>query len=257
MRILSCNIRYFGAPDGADRWEHRKECCINTIRSCDPDLIGCQEVWAEQVVDMQEAFPKYAWYGIVDEVDGKNPVDAIFYRRDKYDLISSGGYWLSETPHITGSSSWDSTCIRLANWVRLRDRLTGKTFRCINTHLDHISQPARENQARLILEDAAAYAVDFPQILTGDMNSDGKNKAMQSIIAADWVDTYAAVHGAEAPAPTFHGFQGPAYQGELGRIDWIFVRGGCAVTTAAVIEDHCDGRYPSDHHFVMADIDLT
>lgn len=256
MRILSCNIRYFGAPDGADRWEHRKDCCIGTMRSYEPDLIGCQEVWAEQAADLEAALPEFDRYGMVDEPGGLNPVDSIFYRRDRYELISAGGYWLSETPHITGSSSWDSACIRLANWVRLRDRTSGIEFRFVNTHLDHISQPARENQARVILEDAAAYPADYPQILTGDMNSDDDNKAMQSIMAAGWTDTFKAVHPSEAPPVTFHGFEGPDYQGELARIDWIFVRGGCSVKDAAVIEDHCDGRYPSDHHFVRADVEL-
>lgn len=34
--------------------------------------------------------------------------------------------------------------MRLVNWVRLRDRETGADFRFINTHLDHVSQTARE-----------------------------------------------------------------------------------------------------------------
>lgn len=252
MKILSCNIRCFGAEDGENDWIHRRDFCADVIKSQSPDIICFQEMWAEQFGDLSSSLTGFDWYGMVDEPVGRRPTNAIFYRSRDYRRISAGGYWLSETPHVAGSRSWDSKCVRLANWIRLEHRETGTEFRVVNTHLDHISQTAREEQARLIVEDAEAYPDTYAQILTGDMNCDVTNPAIASFKAGGWRDSYGAVHGTEDPGHTFHGFQGPNYQSPIGKMDWIFIRGRLEVSGAAVIPESRDGRFPSDHYFVSA-----
>ena len=256
MNILTCNIRYFGAKDGDNGWTHRKELCARVIRSQSPDVICFQEMWAEQFTDLAAAFGDFETFGMVDEPTGRHPMNAIFYRGDAFRRISAGGYWLSQTPHLPGSRSWGSACVRLANWVRLQDRATGIELRVVNTHLDHVSQLARENQARLIVEDSAAYPVDYPQLLTGDMNADYANASIEVFRRGGWSDTYAAVHGTEDPGHSFHGFLGPAFVSDIGKMDWIFARGAVAVTAAEVITDSENGRYPSDHFFVAATVNI-
>jgi endonuclease/exonuclease/phosphatase family metal-dependent hydrolase len=256
MNILTCNIRYFGAKDGDNGWLFRKELCAEVIRSRQPDVIGFQEMWAEQFADLAAALPEFDTFAMADEPTGRRPMNAIFFRRDALRRISAGGYWLSETPHMPGSSSWASACVRLANWVRLEDRATGAEFRVVNTHLDHVSQLAREHQARLIVEDAAAYGDDYPQLLTGDMNCDLTNPAIAAFRAGGWTDTYAAIHGTEDPGHTFHAFQGPSFVSHVGKMDWIFCRGNVNVAAAEVIADSRDGRFPSDHYFVSATVTI-
>jgi endonuclease/exonuclease/phosphatase family metal-dependent hydrolase len=255
--LLSCNIRYAGAEDGQNSWPHRKDLCLQVLQAPQPDIVCFQELWYEQCAEVQAAFPGYAWYGLVDEPAGRNPTNAIFYQREKFQFISAGGYWLSKTPHVPGSLSWQSACTRLANWVRLVQLDSGKEFRVINTHLDHISQIAREHQAQLINEDAAAYPVDYPQVLAGDMNSDPLNPAVGVLDQGGWRDTYEAVHGMRDPGFTFHEFLGANYHStDLGKIDWIFTRGKTRATGAEIIRECPGGRCPSDHYFVMAEIEL-
>lgn len=254
MKILTCNLRGYGKGDGDNAWIHRKELCIDVIRSERPDVISFQEM--EQIADMTLAFTDYETYGMVDEPCGTRPMNIIFYRRDAFTRISAGGYWLSETPHIAGSKSWDSACVRLANWIRLEHHATGSEFRVVNTHLDHVGQVAREQQAKLIVEDASAYPENYAQILTGDMNCDFRNKAIDIFKAGGWSDTYGAVHGSENPGHTFHGFLGPEYHSNMGKMDWIFVRGKITVVDAAVITDSRNGRFPSDHYFVSANLNV-
>jgi len=256
MKTLTCNIRYFGAADGDNRWEKRRDLCARVITSRSPDIICLQEAWREQLVDLEKALPEFAWFGIVDEPLGANPVNAIFYRRERFRLLSQGGYWLSETPHVTGSSSWNSACVRLANWLRLQERDTGLELRVLNTHLDHVSQPAREGQARVLVEDAAAFPDDYPQVLTGDLNCGAGNTAIARLEQGGWRDTWAAAHGEADPGLTFHAFEGSADKGNHGKIDWIFTRGRVRVSGAEIIDDSEDGRYPSDHYFLGTDLTL-
>jgi len=255
MKIMTCNIRLSAADDGENSWAHRKEFCGQVIKAQAPDIICFQEMWTDQSAHMSSVLAEHEAYGMADELQGHNPVNSVFLRTDRFALISASGYWLSETPHIAGSRSWDSSCIRLANWVRLEEKSTGREFRVINTHLDHISQPARENQARTINADASAYPEDYPQILTGDMNCDCTNPAIDVFKAGGWRDTYGEVHGTEDPGHTFHTFRGPDFAGECGKMDWIFTRGSFGAKDAEVIRDTQDGRFPSDHYFVTAVID--
>ena len=258
MKIMTCNIRTYGADDGDDHWVHRKNFCAEIIRSRQPDIICFQEMWAEQFTDLKPAFPKFDAYGMIDEPLTRHPMNTVFYRKEQFDALSAGGYWLSETPHVTGSKSWDSANVRLANWVRLVDRASGRELRVMNTHLDHVGQVARENQARIICEDAASYPDDYPQVLTGDLNCDAHNAAIGVLKDAGWTDTYGAVHGTEDPGFTYHGFEGPKFaaSSKCGKMDWVFMRGGLTATGAEIISDDRRGRFPSDHYFVSADVVL-
>ena len=258
MKIMTCNIRCYGGDDGDDHWNHRKDFCADVIRSREPDVIGFQEMWAVQFADLKPLFLEYDSYGVIDEPLGKHPMNTVFYRRDRFDLLSAGCYWLSESPHVTGSKSWDSACVRFANWLRLVDLNSGKEFRIINTHFDHRGQVARENQARIICEDAVSYPDNFPQILTGDLNCDYTNSAIAVLKNAGWKDTYGAVHETEDPGFTFHQFKGPDYasSSKCGKMDWVFGRGEVTAISAEVIDDDKDGRFPSDHYFVSAEVQL-
>ncbi len=257
MIVLTCNIRTSTADDGTNNWKYRNELCGKIIKAQKPDIICFQEMKPDQYNDLRPHFPDFDSYALADEPTGKNPANCIFFRSDSYNLISAAGYWLSETPHVPGSKSWDSNCIRLANWARLKCRDTGAEFRVVNTHLDHISQEARENQSRIIAEDSAAYPDDYPQLLTGDMNCDNTNKAIDTFKDAGWVDTYGKVHGEENPCFTFHGFEGENHDSKCGKMDWIFIRGGFAVSDAAIIKDSREGRFPSDHYFISAEVSLS
>lgn len=257
MKILTCNIRVSHAQDGTNNWAFRKDLCAEIILAQAPDIICFQEMRKDQFDDLSLKLPGYHSYGMADTPTGRSTVNCIFYRADQYTKISAGGFWLSETPHIAGSQSWDSSCIRIANWIRLEDRVTRAEFRVVNTHLDHISQPARENQARLIVEDALAYPENYPQILTGDMNCDFTNAAIENFKAGGWHDTYCAVHGTENPGLTYHAFKGDQFDAlDIGKMDWIFTRGAVQTTDATVIADSAEGRFPSDHYFISASLTI-
>ena len=146
--------------------------------------------------------------------------------------------------------------MRLANWLRLKDRHSGCEFRIVNTHLDHVSQPARVNGARLICEDAAAYDDDYPQFLTGDMNCDVQNEGHPNLFISRLARHLCSPARPEDPGHTYHAFKGPAYEGDIGKMDWVFSRGSAQVDDAQIIDVHSDGRYPSDHYFITADVSL-
>ena len=182
-RIMTCNIRITGLEEDAPYpervWENRRDLCVKTIKKQDPDMFCLQEVIYDSYSWFVDKFGKdYYHFGFVGpEMDpwtggyhfiGKN---VIFFKKSRFEWVSSGCYWLSETPTIAGSMSWETNRARHCNWVRLRDKKTGREFRLVNTHLDHKSDPARREQIKMIVEECDQYREDMPQILCGDFNA--------------------------------------------------------------------------------------
>jgi endonuclease/exonuclease/phosphatase family metal-dependent hydrolase len=263
-RILCANIllasdAHKGTP--AD-WSVRKHICLKVLKDHQPDILCTQEVLRVQAEDMAATFPGHTSYGFVGPYMDQHPEgyhlvtkNVILFSSDRYEMTSAGNYWLSETPLIANSVSWDALRARHVNWVRLRDKRTGREFRVINTHFDHKGKQAREEQAKMIVKEAAQYHEDFPQILAGDLNAIATNKAISVIKDAGWTDTYTAIHGPEDPGRTFHALEGPAYKpGTSGKIDFIFARGKVTPVASEIIRDNVNGSYPSDHYFLSADV---
>lgn len=268
-RVLSCNIRVALESDEERGigWSVRRDACIRIIRAQAPDIICMQEVLKVQNEDMKKAFPGFQSFGFEGpEMDAHEEgyhgiaKNVIMFSRQRYELTSAGCYWLSETPHLGGTMSWGTARARQVNWVRLKEHKTGREIRVLNTHLDHRSQQARERQMAMILEEAAQYPEAFAQLFAGDMNADAENPIIQKVLSANWQDSYAQKHGDADPGHTYHAFLGHRYLDETppervkGKIDFIFSRGKIATVDAGIIRDHENGRYPSDHFFIFAEL---
>lgn len=266
--IITCNIRITGLEaDSAytERiWDNRKDFCLKTILKRKPDIICMQEGIYDSYAYFKEKLQgKYTAFGFEGpEMDpytegyhfiGKNP---IFFNSKRLEMTGAGTYWLSETPLKGGSESWGTKRARHCNWVRLRDKSTGKEFRVLDIHLDHISDSARKEQIKLVLDECSQYAEDFPQIICGDFNSGVKNAPIVYIHSQEgWKEMYEAVHGEGEHGRTAHGFKGDkAKPGR--RIDFIFYRGPIEVLDADYVKDHVGDLYPSDHYFIHADFRL-
>ena len=262
-RVMTCNIRITGLPnDEVDgrRWEDRRDICIDIIRSKNPDIFCLQEVIYDSHAYFKEKFSDYFGFGFEGpEMDpftegyhfiGKN---VIFFSKERYEMVSAGCYWLSETPTIGGSISWNSMRARHCNWMRLKDKQTGKEFRVLNLHLDHKTTEAKRKQTEMVVEDAAQYDSKFPQILCGDFNSGYLSSAIGLLRDAGWKEMYETTHGIQEAGFTGHAFQGVNYSKGSRRIDFIFYRGGVKCAGAEIIRDQVNGIYPSDHFFMMAD----
>jgi len=269
---MTCNIRVALPEDDAKGfgWTGRKDICARIIHQYKPDIIGLQEVLKVQMDDLRKSFPEMQAFGFDGpEMDphptgyygiAKNP---ILFSQKRYELRGGGTFWLSDTPLIGGSKAWETARARHCNWVRLFDKATGKEFRVLNTHLDHIAQGAREKQIQTIIGEAGQYASNFPQILTGDLNSKIDNPVHNLLNVAGWTDTYVAANGNTDPGFTAHEFEGPAHAEALkaknvtgGKIDYILTRGKANTIKSGIIKDQENGKYPSDHYFGYTDLVL-
>jgi endonuclease/exonuclease/phosphatase family metal-dependent hydrolase len=266
LSILTFNIRYNNPADGEDAWPHRKAMAAAVIRDHAADSVGLQEALKGQIAELLAALPGYAIVGVGrDDGKEKGEYSAIMYRTDRLKVLESGTFWLSETPEVPGSKSWATACTRVCTWARFEDRAAaGRTFYHFNTHMDHQSQEARVNGARLIVERIAARPHPDAVIVTGDFNAGEENPAVRTFTAprADapggFIDTFRATHPAERNIGTFHAFEGtPGAKGSTrDKIDFVLVSPGWSTRSAEIVTASVKGRYPSDHFPVAATIAL-
>lgn len=262
IKVLTCNIRVDLEEDAAKGlgWKDRREACLAVIKNQKADLIGFQEVLKGQFLDLKENLKDYFAFGFDGpEMDAfkegyhgiaKNP---ILFSKKRFELLAASAYWLSETPLKAGSLSWGSARARNAVFVRLLDKKTNKEIRLTNLHLDHVSNEAKEGQIKVVLEEAAQYQSDFPQILTGDFNVGMDSKVYRDVIAMGWKDSYVQVKGNETPEGTTHGFKGnDPHRKKSKKIDFIFLNGPLKAIDTNIIKDSFKGVLPSDHYFVSA-----
>lgn len=255
LRVMTFNIRFDNPDDGQDAWPHRRGAVASLIQFYEPDVLGTQEVLLNQYQQLQEDLPDYATYG-VGRNDGKMDGEFIplFYRRDRFRLIDSGSFWLSETPG-SPSVGWDAALPRVASWLRLEDLQTGLPLLAMNVHFDHIGETARLQSAALIREWLLENRQDAePLVLIGDLNATPSSPPLQELTRGDFLINTISVSETPPFGPPGTGTRFDILRADAEPIDHIFAVGRFRVLRHGVITQHNAGRLPSDHYPVLADI---
>jgi len=263
FRVMSFNIRLPHQGDGINYWDLRRPLVASSIRYHEADIIGVQEAFRRQLDEMTTDMPEYAWFGVC-RTDGSvlpNPdgeFSAILYRKDRFERLDGNTFWLSDTPEVAGSKGWDAAFPRIVTWVKFRDLKSGKLFFYFNTHFDHMGEQAREESANLLLQKMNEIAGEEPVILSGDFNSTDTSKPY--LVLTDKESTYSMTDALYVSMSPHHGplgsFSSSFTLPGVGdyRIDFIFIRNNITVLKHAILSDSWDGRLPSDHLPVLAEL---
>lgn len=250
--VSSYNLRYDSKTDSGNMWMQRKIPLIALIRFHDFDIIGTQEALENQLNDITTALPVYTRYGVGRD-DGKTGGEhsAILYKKDRFDLLNKGDFWLSQTPDQP-TLGWDATCCkRLCSWVYLLDKKTKKKFYVFNAHYDHQGKIARVESSKLIIEKIKSIAGKSPVIFTGDLNGGHETECYQIVANSGIVkDTYTQVEYPYANGGSFNDWGRSLNRTDI--IDHIFVTPPFTATKWGILTDSYKGKYPSDHFAVMA-----
>ena len=255
IRICSFNIRTRGDKAPND-WQTRISRILAIFEKYDLDSIGVQELTTQQKNALMAKATNYAAVGVGREPNKLGEHNCVIYRKDRFDCLDAGTFWLSTTPDVVGSHSWKTACRRICTWAKLKDKKTGKEFVHFNTHLDHKSEDARRNGAALIMSRMDDIAKGLPCFLTGDMNCRIATPSIQSFLAKMKNTKDASETPHEGTFQTFHAYRYTDGKVTNGEIDFIFFNGDMRVLRHATINDHNGNEFPSDHFPVMAEIIL-
>ncbi len=253
LRVLTYNVRYPSANDGADVWEKRRDMFIESIRQLRPDVMGTQELFKIQGDYIVESLPGYAWFGTSRRGNDQDEHMGVFYRKDRLKLVEQGQFWLSETPDTAGSQSWGMTLPRMVTWGLFE--ADSKRFYLLNTHFAHRreDEEARMKSVAVIGERIGRLRKGVPVIVTGDFNAAAGGPVYTAMLGLGLKDSRDLAEKKEGPEGTFHGFRGKPGNA---RIDWILVSPEWKVLRNETITFSRDGRFPSDHFPVIAEVEV-
>ena len=216
----------------------RFEAALTQINAADPDILGVQEcsvLWYEFLCE--RLGDRYEVVGELNHTSTQMWRNAIFYKKDKFELIETKTQWLSATP--SGASRLpNETQYRILTYAVLKDVKTGATFAHCNTHMTIIEE-VRESQFKVLVK--LLGKLDCPIVLTGDFNTREGSGYYQKITDFGLYSAH-VLTSAHDPANTV----------SSSTIDFCFVDPAhIGVVSHEVIEETVNGVEPSDHNAVV------
>jgi endonuclease/exonuclease/phosphatase family metal-dependent hydrolase len=257
---MSYNLRLDTPDDGVNQWPKRMDKVVALITQYNPDIIGVQEALHHQLQDLLKKLPDYSYCGVGrDDGKEKGEYSAILFRNSRFGLLDTKTIWLSETPEVPGSKSWDAAITRIYTIGRFFDRDTKKEFLMVNTHFDHVGKIARAASAKLIkayLAEIKAGGSTAPVIVSGDFNSEPTEESYLNMLNEDHEDLILLdSRPAASTTGTYCGFKVGGMPCKT--IDFIFHTKEWVARNYQVITDNDGTFYPSDHLPVLVDFDLA
>lgn len=257
MKIMSFNLRSDCIFDINNRWVNRKDIVTEIMFKYNCDIIGVQELTNKMHKDII-AFAKN--FNIVGKARSKK----LFAERN--DLIIPKNHiiedhktiWLSETPNKVGSQPWFALYPRICTTAKIKLE-DGTRLRIYNTHLDCLLPQARDYGIKKLSKFVENnYKEDnLPIIIMGDFNATPNSKIIKNFSNGKYLSKrFFAVQEKNTELynkPTRAGFKG---KDKGFHIDYIFVSEELEIIDVDIITDNKDGKYPSDHFPLIANIAL-
>lgn len=254
LNVMSYNVLF--DPDKSGRPADYSTKMINTILENDTDVLGTQE---DTSANRQYFIQKLNNYSVYKGAGEDNDGNYIYWKTDKFKVMEKGYYYLSDTPEIR--SKYDgSNQYRTMSYIILEVKETGKQFFFVSTHLDYrATEKVRVKQISVLASLVKKLNKDnLPLIILGDFNTtqtasgsailhfmaNNQNLGMTLDVAAKKGDTGSTL---------VNEFK---LRGDL-IFDYIFVSTDKVYTKYfSVLDNKTNGKYPSDHLPVLAQIDI-
>lgn len=255
LKIVTFNIRcvWKGNPDGKNSFIHRAGMIYDKIMQEKPDVIMFQEFSERHCELMKRMLSEYTFVGQPRESDyhGEGLYTAVL--NERIQITGYECYWLSPTPYLPGSRyEIQSVCPRICIVTKIRDTYTNKVMRTVNIHLDHISDEAKIQGIKQVLDTTGRQNLtdNIPTIIAGDFNAEPESDTI------NYCNNYDKLKLSDVTRKikiSFHGF-GKASK----KIDYIYVNESVknAVSSVHSWTDCDDGIYMSDHYPICMEINI-
>ncbi|MBQ7549057.1 MAG: endonuclease/exonuclease/phosphatase family protein [Clostridia bacterium] len=255
VRVMSFNVRCNDVNDVPRIL--RRDLVVREILKVKPDTLGVQEATPEWMAYLKFMLPAYGCVGLSRDngktVFRKGEASAIFYLKERYDLVDHGDFWISDTPDVP-SYGPGASCRRICTWVLLRDKGTGAEFAHVNTHLDDSSEEARILGAHMIVDFInERFGETTPVVFTADLNSIESEDTYR--IMTGLLEDASKTAADSVSFPTWH--DGDPGENSLWTLDYVMCSADVTVNTFRTVTDGIKGRLVSDHFPVYADVTIS
>ena len=245
VSIMSYNVR--GMKDGDKRDLNQ---VVESIQARDPDIFAAQEATsvgdnsAQWITRFKTALEDE--YGVVKGLGVGNYVSyqPIYYKKDKFELVSSISKYLSHTPDKKSKLDGQSEYYRVVNIAVLRDKASGIEFVVSNNHFDINGYIVRTEEAKILAEFLKDYPL-LPLVVCGDFNTEVTTSPIDTLLSKSRLTP-----GEKIAAEKIMGGSGASDFQTRGDaiIDLLFVSdANVAVEKYEIWDNKTSKGYPSDH----------
>jgi endonuclease/exonuclease/phosphatase family metal-dependent hydrolase len=253
LKLITSNIRFANSSDGIHDWAVRLPILAGIYKDFGADLLGTQEGREVQIKELAVGVKNQL--ELIDShrrwID-ERMYPCLYINPKTIEVNSSGDIWLSETPNVPGSSSFESSFPRLCTWAEILVKSTGQKIMVVNTHLDHILQETRIKQIEVLINEVKKIN-QLPLFIMGDFNESPLTLIQKKLLDAfDLKDPWTEKKMPEETS--HHGFLGNQ-MADGDRIDWILIPKNFECVDLR-LEKHAfeNGVYPSDHYPLLATV---
>lgn len=251
IKMMSYNLRCISPLDfGKKSWFYRADLIIDDIVNEKPGIIGFQEATKWHYAYLTNALQGYDSVITYRDEAFNSEGCPIFYNTSLYTLVDKGSFWLSETPEVM-SKSWGAQFNRVCSYVILTDNNSGEDFVVFNTHLSHVSDEARINGIKVVLDKIAQFG-SLPSVIMGDFNAQEGSETYIQVTESFNDARYATENTNDS-----HTYQGWGNPEKYKRIDYFMIsKTGIKVNKYDVLSGLHDGAYSSDHCPIVLEIKI-
>lgn len=255
LTICTFNLRYDNPADGNHSWSNRKSAIKNVMSEIQADLVGTQEGKEEQLNDFQTLIPNIPMIMGHREWIKERMYPSLFFSFKKLSVIDSGDIWLSLTPDIPGSTSFNSIYPRVCTWAKFSLKTNFRPIFMANLHLDHVNSETRIKQTEVFISEInKIFYEKFPMIIVGDFN-EGPNDLVYNLLMNAFPNLYDPwIEGRKVEMSSHHHFDGNISNGK--RIDWILLDKRFKCDSIEAITKSYSEIYPSDHFPIYCKVSL-
>ena len=249
LKVVSFNIRCCDDKNGNSISE-RAPRLFKVISPYNADVLGLQEYTPKWESEIKRYFgDEYDMFNKYRTTTGWVESGPILWRKNKFELLNSGCFWLSDTPEIESFGGDESKHNRICTYVTLKEIASGKIFTFFNTHFG-FGEEYQLKSAKIICEYVKKIS-SYPTFLTGDFNLTPDSivykeitkhlRDVNALTTNDW-------------RPTFHGYCLPPERNE--HIDYCFIDDKIVARNSHLIDELDNGLFPSDHYGLYSEIEI-
>ena len=265
FRVMTYNIRYDFKSDTGNRWTQRVDAVAKQIRKSGAQIVCLQEDKIDQIKDLQKRLTGFTFVGRGRNATGLGERTSILFRSDQFQLREQGDFWLSDTPSNPGSNTWGDKYPRKVTWIVLQGKKGGPAVLVLNVHLPSGKNAMLRARGVKLIHSWILEKLKRNQgtgkvqavILAGDFNA-AADSDPHSLLTDDrtlpLLDVWEVVQPKDQHPGTYGGWEGMQTKK---RIDWLLVAGKVRVRGCDKLEEPIQGRFPSDHYPVIADLQIS
>lgn len=261
LKVCSFNLKHDTFLNRVNRWNTRRDIVSHVILESGASVIGVQEMTPSMREDLLGNLKEYRIYGTGRSRMGLGEYSAVILQNKGFEVSYYDTFWLSRHPTVKGSRAPFSPFPRICTVCEAYCKEWDSPIRIFNTHLCHINPTARMLSVRVIMEfmHYVNQKEKMPTILMGDMNARPSSRPIRYLSKNlhGFSDLHlTSVFSGERLRDlrnTYHGFHG-GLRGPT--IDYIFVTDDIKVIRAYADTSTVEGKYPSDHYPLVAELQL-